>query len=369
MQLSSMSPSAKNALITARCLTVALTASLVARADETSTPRALAPSTAVSDTSAAEPNADKPLAAASSAENRPTATPADVANWIAELDSNRYLVREQATLRLAEAGAIALDSLLVAANGAAPEPADRAVWILRRVSQGKDRPLRRQALERLVQVKHRPQVVAAASMALAEIRHDEAVDAIQRLGGRYVANESMVRYGPYVTPRVELDRNWRGGDAGLAHLRDLILVRQVIVIGAPISVEGLSHLQEVNGLMDLWLYGTKLEEADVAMVRTLLPQVNIDHRRGALLGVGSNSPDGMGPAVVGMVTPKSVAEAAGIKPGDIIQKFQNQPVANFKALTTMIGQQQAGDEVTIHVLRGEQTIEFTVKLGEWQVSE
>lgn len=367
-----MSHGPQDWLTAARCLAAVLTATSFLRAEEVSTPSAPAAVEAGATTiepAAAETAAGSQPPATANTGIRPSATPADVARWIAELDSNRYLVREQASLQLVEAGAMALDPLLATANGAAPEPADRAVWILRRVAQGKDRSLRRQALERLVQIQNRPQVATAAHVALAEIRHDEAVDAIQRLGGRFVASESLVRYGPYVTPRVELDRNWRGGDAGLAHLRDLILVRQVIVIGAPITVEGLSHLQEVNGLLDLWLYGTKLEEADVTMVRTLLPQVNIDHRRGALLGVGSNSPDGMGPAVVGMVTPKSVAEAAGIKPGDIIQKFQNQPVANFKALTTMIGQQRAGDEVTIHVLRGEQTLEFKVKLGEWQTPE
>jgi S1-C subfamily serine protease len=117
-------------------------------------------------------------------------------------------------------------------------------------------------------------------------------------------------------------------------------------------------------LEELWLYGTKIQAEEVPQLQSRLPQVAIDYRRGALLGVGSNTPDGMGPAVVGTV--QGVAAAAGILVGDIIQKFENQPVPNFKALTGMIGKHAAGDEVTLEVLRGGQPIEFKLKLGQWE---
>jgi hypothetical protein len=319
-----------------------------------------------------EAAASPPAEASTQAENAADAKAAprteEIAAWIADLDDNRYLVREAASRRLLEAGVASLDYLLGAANGDRPEPADRATWILRRLSSGKDQVLRRQALERLVLLKNRPQVVAVAQQALAELRHTEAVAALEALGGRYITSEYGMSIGFYYTPRLELDQQWRGTDADLVHVRNLVAVRQVAIFGTEISTEGLAHLQQANWLQEssLLLYGTKLESTDVPNVQKLLPQVEVDYRRGGLLGVGSNTPEGMGSAVVGIVKKGSAAEAVGIKVGDVVQKFENQPVPNFKALTLMIGKHRAGDEVTLEVVRNGQSMEFKVTLDAWQ---
>ena len=309
--------------------------------------------------------AEAPARATRTKERPPVPSAEEIAGWIAALDDNRYLVREEATARLLEARAAALDPLLAAANGNRPEPADRAVWVLRRLAGVKELALRRQSLDRLVLLQNRPQVAAAAREALAEMRHNEAVQAIQQLGGK-IASPYSDDIAPHMAGRVVIDHGWRGGEAGLAHLRDLIGLRHVIIIGTEISLKGLSELRQVELLDDLWLYGTKLQDDDISELQKLLPQVTIDYRRGALLGVGSHTPDGMGPAVVGVVQPGSVAAAAGIQVGDVIQKFENQPVPSFKALTTMIGKHTAGDEVTLEVLRGGQPIQFKIKLGQWE---
>jgi hypothetical protein len=279
------------------------------------------------------------------------------------LDDNRYVVREQATRLLLETQSTALDPLLAAANGESPEPADRAVWILRRLGNSKDQVLRRHALERLAKLRNHPQAATAALEALAAIRHNEAVAAIQRLGGRYVTGE---QFGPYATPRVELDHQWRGGDAGLAHLRDLIGAYQVFIIGADVTAKGAAELQHVSQLREVMLYRTQVTPEDVPALQKLLPHVMIDYRRGGLLGVGTNPLDVTGAAVVATVQPGSAAEAAGILVGDTIEKFQGQPVENFKTLTTMIGKHAAGEEVTIDVLRAGKPIHFELKLGEWK---
>jgi serine protease Do len=83
--------------------------------------------------------------------------------------------------------------------------------------------------------------------------------------------------------------------------------------------------------------------------------------------VRSAAPDGA--AQVASVETGSVAEQAGIKPGDIIQKFEGDPVPNFRELTEMIKPRRAGDEVTLEVLREGQTMEIKVKLGAWQTFE
>jgi PDZ domain len=318
------------------------------------------------------PIATFPVAASevAAAPARPAPTQQQVAGWIGELDHNRYVVREAATRHLLAAGTLAFDALLAAANGDRPEPSDRAIWILRRSNAAQDPLVRRKALEYLARVEGRPQVAAAAREALAQIEHNEAVRAIQELGGRFVSAQFINAVGPFSEGRIILDQQWRGGDAGLTHLRHVLGLRQVIIIGTDISVQGLAQLKDCELLQDLWLYGTKLEPEDLPEVKKLLPaQVAIDYRRGALLGVGSNSPDGLGPAVVGTVQPGSAAETAGIQVGDVIQRFEGEQIANFKTLTAKIGDHRPGDDVTIEVLRGDETTEFKLKLGQWQTIE
>src|SRR3954471_9796146 len=63
--------------------------------------------------------------------NRSAPAADEIRSWIAKLDDDRYLVREDATQRLFDAGAAALDALSAAADSDRPEPADRSIWILR----------------------------------------------------------------------------------------------------------------------------------------------------------------------------------------------------------------------------------------------
>lgn len=308
--------------------------------------------------------------AASPTAARPTPSAAEIDTWISQLNDDRYLVRERATRQLQEAGTAALDPLLATADSDRPEPSERAVWILRRMSNAKEPALRRQALERLSGLKKRPQVAAAAREALVQIEHDEALQAIEELGGRYGVDQLLSQISPTPAFRLVLDERWRGGDAALSHARHLIALRKVAVIGTDISVEGLKELAHCDLLQELCLYGTKLTPDDIAKLRKLLPeQIVIDYRKGALLGVGSNMAGGSGAAVVSTVEPGSAAAAAGIQVGDVIQKFNGEAVANFKALTLKIGDHHAGDEVTLEVVRGAQPMEFKVKLGQWKTVE
>jgi len=84
------------------------------------------------------------------------ANAADIARWIGALDDNRYLAREEATQHLIAAGSAALDPLLAVANSDQPEPADRAIWILRRLGNSRDNDLGVAALEHLAQLKAGP---------------------------------------------------------------------------------------------------------------------------------------------------------------------------------------------------------------------
>ena len=80
-----------------------------------------------------------------------------------------------------------------------------------------------------------------------------------------------------------------------------------------------------------------------------------------------------GIAVVG-VLPRSPAEAAGIKPfmrgqrgeiiaGDIIVAMDNKLITNVDEFLEVIERHNAGDTITVTVLRGGTTVELPVKLG------
>lgn len=287
-----------------------------------------------------------------------------IAAWVAELDCNQYRVREAATQQLVAASAAGLDPLLAAANSKRPEPADRAVWIMRQLLSTPDIDLRQQVLEHLVLVENRPQVVEEAKAGLAEIQHQFAVRAIEQLGGHYLEEGVDQKSGQPMPKRVVLDDRWHGGDAGLGHLTKLRAVPLVTIIGTELTSKGLAQLARVDSLRTLQLYGTRLEDADVAELQKQFGQVKIDFRRGGLLGVRGT--EGSATADVQSVQPNSAAAAAGVLPGDTIRKIDGKTIADFAQLTSEVAKHRAGDEILLEILRGGQTVEIKVKLGKWE---
>jgi hypothetical protein len=293
-----------------------------------------------------------------------------IAAWVADLDSNQYRVREAATQQLTATSVAALEQLLGAANSKRPEPADRAVWIMHQLAQTADLQQRQQVLEHLARVEGRPQVVEDAKVGLAEIQHQLAVHAIEELGGRYLEEGVDPKLGQPVPKRVVLDDHWRGGDAGLEHLTHLRAVPRITIVGTDVTAKGVAQLAGVASLQQLQLYGTRLEEADVAELQKQfaqhMPAVTIDYRRGALLGV--RGVDNGQSAVVQSVQPGTAAATAGIQDGDAIRKIDGKTIADFAQLTTEVGKHRAGDEIVVELQRGGETLELKVKLGRWEAS-
>ena len=54
---------------------------------------------------------------------------------------------------------------------------------------------------------------------------------------------------------------------------------------------------------------------------------------------------------------------AGVKPGDVVQQFDGEPVTNFHAMQRLIGRRKAGDMVPVGVKRGEELVSLTLELG------
>ena len=68
--------------------------------------------------------------------------------------------------------------------------------------------------------------------------------------------------------------------------------------------------------------------------------------------------------VVDAVTSGGPAAAAGLMAGDVVTRFAGQPVDSTRTLQRLVGTREAGDEVSVQVLRDGQVRELAVELGE-----
>jgi len=64
------------------------------------------------------------------------------------------------------------------------------------------------------------------------------------------------------------------------------------------------------------------------------------------------------------INPDSAAKKAGLKEGDVILEFNGQKITNENSLSKIISKQNSGDKVILKVLRGKDTINVEVVLGE-----
>jgi len=68
-------------------------------------------------------------------------------------------------------------------------------------------------------------------------------------------------------------------------------------------------------------------------------------------------------AKVARVQPKGPAQKAGLKPGDVIQKYGDKKITDFASLQMCVNDSQPGDKVTLEVLRGEETVKLQLVVG------
>ncbi len=288
---------------------------------------------------------------------------AQIAKWIGELDSNRYLLREQATQQLLTAGAAALDPLLVAANGDRPEPADRSVWVLKKLGDSEDRKLALAALDRLVQVQGRPATVAEAKQAQGRLREQACQEQLAKLGGSLTIVDFLLPdLGPVQIVRVELGDNWHGNVGDLKSLLDLDQRHYFRLVGPAVDDEVIRLFESKAGLRLLQVYTSRVTTAAANSLKAHQPKAIVYIRNRALLGIGGESqPNGVR---VTQADDKFGAAKAGIVIGDVVAKIDGTPIQDFDRLTAIIAQHQPGDEVDVTILRGEETLTKRVTLSD-----
>ncbi len=288
-------------------------------------------------------------------------TASEIAAWIKDLDNARYRAREEATQHLLDAGLATLDQLLVVANGNRPEPADRAIWILRRLGRSRDNELALAALERLVQLQNHPAIVSKADAELTERSVAVCEQRLGPLGAELASQLEPVESAMVPVLIVQLGEKWHGTVEDFRQVAQLRQYRHFRLVGAPINDEIVKLFAEKEKLAYLQLFDTKVTPAAVDAVKSKHPEAVVYVRNQALLGVAAEN-HAAGVSVI-LVQPGSAAANAGIVNGDVIATLDGQPLPDFDRLTARIAQHQPGDKIEIEIIRNDKHLKLTPVLG------
>ncbi len=157
-----------------------------------------------------------------------------------------------------------------------------------------------------------------------------------------------------------IDRSWRGGDKGLATLRELTNVVSLSLRDAPLTDTALSHIAALRGLQSLDIQSTPFATTALLAFRKQRPEVRVFARGSAMLGV---SADFGGPCVLNSVFDGSAAGEAGLKVGDEITSLGDQKVRDFSDLTIAVFSRQPGEKAVVEFQRDgkPQTVQVVFK--------
>ena len=284
----------------------------------------------------------------------PPARPAS--ELIVELESRSFAKRQRATRELYRSGADAAVLLGRAARGEKLEVAARAIGVLERMYTAQDLDVvaaSELVLEGLAETG--PRSVARRARKVLEshtdLRQRRAVEQVRRLGGIFKdaqdnvvdPNNSRMVGHPIVT--LQLGKGWKGGDKGLKYVRRLTRLRSLLIID-----------------------GAKASDEQLASLTAAVPMLMVVRRGRALLGVKSFSM----PCQIQEVRPGLAAHRAGVKVGDVVQKFNDKPISDFQQLVDLIKGHRPGDKVILTVSRTvdgqKKIVALKVTLDSWEAA-
>ena len=307
---------------------------------------------------AVEPPSPSPSPSPVPAPAAPEVDPGLLGQWVRQLDDDRYSVREAAQKKLAAAGMPALETVAGIAAVGSLESSTRAVSVLVGWTDASDKKLGMAALETIAALQNRPIEAAMANDRLAEFREAAALEAIKELGGRFDYDRLAGMLGGPSTPlQVIIGPKWKGGVEGLKHVAALRSATTLSLHSAPLGDEAAEQLAMLTQLRRIELYGTTISAEAVAKLKPQLPNVDIDVRSGARLGIRG--------LVIEQVVDDSPAAVAGLERNDKITEFAGQPIETFEQLTQQIAKCKPGDTVTVKALRGGATVEKKVTFDRW----
>jgi hypothetical protein len=290
--------------------------------------------------------AETPEAAAKAA---PGVSQEAIAEWVRQLDDDRFAVREAAQHQLIAAGSAALELVGRAATAGSLESTTRAVSILLNWTDGEDAALGLGALEHLAALTNRPAESAMANNRLADVREKAAMEAFVDLGGSVEFDRLMPVLGPE-SVQLKVGPNWAGGADGLVHIAAMRHATTVSFLSAPIEGDlAIPTLSKASHVQRVEFFGTTVSDEALAKLGEALPHAVVEVRGAARLGV--QGVEVAGGAGISGVQPGTAAAKAGLIPGDVITQIGDVAVENFAALTSEIAKAKVGDSVVLTVLR------------------
>jgi hypothetical protein len=359
-------------------------------------------------------------ATADSQEPEPQAvshSPAEVRQWVRDLDSDSFLQREIATKKLIDAGVVSIEPLVAALSENNLEVTTRAIYVLRELALSND-PESEQAARKILEETARPRGTSAARRAretlarLDRIRRERSLDELKELGAVITEQKAFSTLGERADCAIEIGASWRGQaddlhrlrhvkgignlvlegervtdawlehiprddapkaltikrasvtDVGIEHLAGIEGMQWLSLMYVPITDQSAQHLSKINGVTTVRLYGSRMTRAGADRLRATMVGTEIDFRSGAFLGIGCQA--GETGCVVYTVRPDTAADEAGLQIKDVIYEYEGKPVTDFEQLTAMIAENRAGDTVTVKILRQGQKLEKRITLGQWE---
>lgn len=302
---------------------------------------------------------------AEDATNQPRAV--QVAQWIQELDSAKFAVRQNASKSLVAAGEVAIDPVKKAASSDSLEVATRAIDILHQLAKSEDNSVEQSALEaldELVQEKSAKAMNLAAA-TLDRFQHERQGGAIAELQANgALVNVIYSQWGGISDVQVTINEGWKGGDDGLAVLRRIPDLTDLSLRQAEISDAAIPHLKSLKALKNLQIYGTGISDQGAEQLADSFA-FKIDRRKGALLGIGGPISGTTGCTVSSVVEGTAAAEA-DIRVGDLVVRFNGAKVESFEHLRDLVDDHRPGETIKLDIFRDEKVVTKEVTLGKWR---
>ncbi len=163
-----------------------------------------------------------------------------------------------------------------------------------------------------------------------------------------------------------LDANWRGGDKGLAVLRDLPDVTSISIQGAKLGDAALKHIAALPRLSNISIQGTVFSVAALRKLHGARPKAYLFCQGEAMVGIHANTGDS---CILTSVYPTSGAAEAGLREGDKIVAIDDVEIRDFSDLTISVYGHKVGNKLKIEYERDGQRNTVQVELKARSVLE
>jgi hypothetical protein len=203
--------------------------------------------------------------------------------------------------------------------------------------------------------------IAAKERAVEAVEIVEAVDFGIVGGPIFFGGGMMMGLDSGASPGyLSLGREWRGGDAGLQHAKDLNGISSLQIENADLTDAALPHIAQMKSLKYVSVRGGKFSRDALRAFHRQRPTVSLMAMGEGMMGVNASfNHEG---CVLDSVMAGTAAQEAGLQSGDKVIAIAGDPIADFSELTIAVSTRKPGDKLKIIYERGGQRREADLTL-------